>query len=123
MRWRLANERAAQTARCIDCAIITTGIRELHVLLQREINPELNTVTAYGDDYLVINQDRFETAVCFAPQGPVRGLDLRRPEEISSGFLEDLLGIQSASQDPMAFLEGATGPSLPADAPEVLLIG
>jgi uncharacterized protein len=92
------------------------------VLLQKDSNPELNTVTAYGDDYLEINRERFESAVCFAPQGPVRSLDVQRPGDIDAALLQDLIGVQAGAQDPMAFLDDAPA-ALPPDAPEVVLIG
>ncbi|WP_322997341.1 Mth938-like domain-containing protein [Castellaniella sp.] len=92
------------------------------MLLQKDFNPTLNTVTAYGADHLEINRVRFETAVCFSPEGPVKSLDLRTPAEIDSAFLKTLIGLGAADQDPMAFLDDSP-PTLPADAPEVLLIG
>lgn len=92
------------------------------MLLQKDFNPTLNTVTAYGEHHLEINQVRFETAVCFGPEGPVRSLDLRTSADINSVFLKTLVGLDAAHQDPLAFLDDAP-PSLPADAPEVLLIG
>jgi uncharacterized protein len=92
------------------------------LLLQKDSNPELNTVTAYGDDYLEINRERFESAVCFTPQGPVRNLDVSLPGDIDAALLETLIGLGAVRQDPLAFLDDAP-PALPPDAPEVVLIG
>ncbi|CAM5195237.1 Xcc1710-like domain-containing protein OS=Castellaniella defragrans OX=75697 GN=HNR28_003160 PE=4 SV=1 [Castellaniella defragrans] len=92
------------------------------MLLQKDSNPELNTVTAYGEDYLEINRERFESAICFKPQGPVRNLDVRLPDEIDTALLQALVGLESIAQDPLAFLDD-TPPALPPDAPEVVLIG
>ena len=92
------------------------------MLLQKDSNPELNTVTAYGDDYLEINRQRFESAICFTPQGPIRNLEVRLPHEIDAALLKALVGLQAVVQDPLAFLDDAP-PTLPPEAPEVVLIG
>ncbi|WP_345797648.1 MTH938/NDUFAF3 family protein [Castellaniella sp. MT123] len=92
------------------------------MLLQKDINPALNTVTAYGEHHLEINRVRFETAVCFGPEGPVRSLDLRTAADIDAAFLKALIGLDELVRDPLAFLDD-TPPTLPHDAPEVLLIG
>ncbi|MFT0534124.1 Mth938-like domain-containing protein [Castellaniella hirudinis] len=91
------------------------------MLLQKDFNPALNTVTAYGEHHLEINQTRYETAVCFGPEGPIQTLDLHSAADIDGAFLKTLVGLD-APRDPMAFLDDAP-PSLPKDAPEVLLIG
>jgi len=93
------------------------------VLLQKDFNPALNTVTAYGEHHLEINRVRFETAVCFGPEGPVRHVELQAATDIDAAFLKTLVGLDAARQDPMAFLDDAPAAALPADAPEVLLIG
>ncbi|MGB6241954.1 MAG: MTH938/NDUFAF3 family protein [Castellaniella sp.] len=91
------------------------------MLLQKDFNPALNTVTAYGEHHLEINRVRFEATVCFGPEGPVRELELRTVAEIDAAFLKALVGLDAA-QDPLAFLDD-TPSTLPKDAPEVLLIG
>lgn len=95
---------------------------EQAVLLQKDSNPALNTVTAYGDDYLEINQERFRSTVCFTPQGPIRNLDLRFVTEIDAALLKALAGVDALKPDPMAFLDDVP-PGLPPDAPEVMIIG
>lgn len=92
------------------------------MLLQKDFNPALNTVTAYGEHHLEINQVRYENAVCFGPEGPVRAVEISRVHEISAAFLKTLLGLDQPSDDPMAFLDD-TPSHLPDNAPEVLLIG
>ena len=94
------------------------------MLLQKEQNPALNTVTAYGDGFLEINRVRYDSAICFAPEGPVRSLPVRTTADIDAAFLQDLVGLKLADRDPLALLDDAA-PALeaPADAPEVLLIG
>lgn len=94
------------------------------MLLQKESNPSLNTVTAYGEGYLEINRERFETSVCLAPEGPIRTLSLHSVADIDSTLLTELVGLRAAPQDPMAFLDDAPPPlERPDDAPEVVLIG
>lgn len=94
------------------------------MLLQKDTNPDLNTVTAYGDDYLEINQVRYTTAIYFTPAGPVHDLELHSVAEIDATCLQDLVGLQTGTQDPLAFLDDEpAAPSLPPDAPEVVLIG
>ena len=94
------------------------------MLLQKDQNPALNTVTAYGDGFLEINRVRYDSALCFAPEGPICSLSIRTPAEIDAAFLQDLIGLTPAARDPLAFLDDAA-PALeaPVDAPEVLLIG
>jgi len=85
----------------------------------------LNTVTAYGDDYIEVNQVRFSHAVAFGPEGPVAHWPVQAPDQITPELLRQAAGLPEAVRDPLAFLdeaEGAPAP-LPPDAPEVLLIG
>uniref|UniRef100_UPI00334183DC Mth938-like domain-containing protein n=1 Tax=Castellaniella defragrans TaxID=75697 RepID=UPI00334183DC len=98
------------------------GVTEPSVLLQKDSNPTLNTVTAYGDDYLEINRVRFWTAISFTPEGPIRSLDLNSPADIDAELLRGLAGLKDSRSDPLAFLDDAP-PALPPDAPEVILIG
>ena len=94
------------------------------MLLQKDLNPALNTVTAYGDGVLEINRVRYEGAICFAPEGPVRNVAVRSAAQIDAAFLQDLIGLKQAPRDPLAFLDDeAPAVELPDDAPEVLLIG
>lgn len=92
--------------------------------LQKEINPSLNTITGYGDHYLEVNRERYESSLCVSPEGPVRSMDLHSASEIDAELLQALVGLNTAPQDPLAFLDDAPAtPALPDDAPEVLIIG
>ena len=89
----------------------------------------LNTVTAYGPDYIEVNKVRFSHAVAFGPEGAVAEWPVRSPADITSALLEQASGLSRASRDPLAFLDdpesaagGLTGARSP-DAPEVLLVG
>ncbi|MFC3339591.1 Mth938-like domain-containing protein [Paracandidimonas soli] len=91
--------------------------------LQNEANPALNTVTAYGSDYIEINEVRYRHAVHFAPEGEIHQLDVQDVSDFTAELLRELAGLRKASSDPMAFLEGNTALVRAADAPEVVLIG
>lgn len=90
--------------------------------LQSESNPALNTVTAYGDDYIEINAITYRHAVYFGPEGEIHHWPASSPEAIGPSLLRQAAGLTETRVDPMAFLDGAA-PTRPADAPEVLLIG
>lgn len=90
--------------------------------LQSESNPALNTVTAYGDDYIEINAVTYRHAVYFGPEGEIHQWAANAPGSISRALLRQAVGLVESRPDPMAFLDG-TPPTRPADAPEVLLIG
>jgi uncharacterized protein len=86
----------------------------------------LNTVTAYGDGYIEVNRVRFSHAVAFGPEGAVADWPVAKPADITSPLLYQAIGIPQPQRDPLAFLdepETAGSAALPADAPEVLLIG
>ncbi|MBF6615166.1 MAG: Mth938-like domain-containing protein [Candidimonas sp.] len=92
--------------------------------LQSESNPALNTVTAYGNDYIEINEVTYGHAVYFAPEGPIHTWEVHRFSDITAATLKLVAGIVEVPADPMAFLDGGgSGPRKPPDAPEVLLIG
>lgn len=86
---------------------------------------KLNTVTAYGDGYIEVNLIRFSHAVVFGPEGDINHWPVSEADAITATLLRQAAGLPEAAADPMAFLdepEGAPAP-LPADAPEVLLVG
>lgn len=84
----------------------------------------LNTVTAYGDGYIEVNQVRFSHSVAFGPEGPVAEWPARTPADITPALLQQAAGIESAAPDPLAFLDAPEQtPARPVDAPEVLLVG
>lgn len=90
--------------------------------LQSESNPALNTVTAYGDDYIEINAVTYRHAVYFGPEGEIHHWAANAPGAINRSLLRQAVGLIESRPDPMAFLDG-TPPARPADAPEVLLVG
>ena len=93
------------------------------VQLQSESNPALNTVTAYGDDYIEINEISYGHAVYFAPEGEIQTWPVQLVGDITAAVLRAVAGLGEAKVDPMAFLDGNPALQKPADAPEVLLIG
>ncbi|NYT59084.1 hypothetical protein H0A65_09135 [Alcaligenaceae bacterium] len=91
--------------------------------LQSESNPALNTVTAYGHNYVEINEVSYTHPVYFAPEGEVHAWQVATAADISAATLREIAGLTDAKPDPMAFLDGNTALQKPADAPEVVLIG
>ncbi len=84
----------------------------------------LNTVTAYGEDYIEVNLTRYAHAVWFGPEGPISTWEVRSFEDITTERLKEVAGIQRASVDPMAFLDDpADSPAAAPDMPEVMLVG
>jgi len=85
----------------------------------------LNTVTAYGDGYIEVNQVRFSHAIAFAPEGPVASWPVQRPADITASLLQQAAGLAEVVRDPLAFLDEpeAGAGARPANAPEVLLVG
>lgn len=84
----------------------------------------LNTVTAYGEDYIEVNLTRYAHAVWFGPEGPIAAWDVRAVEDITTQRLKEVAGIAEAPRDPMAFLDDpGDSATAPANAPEVLLVG
>ena len=93
--------------------------------LHSDSAPALNTVTAYGDDYIEVNMTRYGHAVRFGPEGAVQAWDVKRFQDITTDKLREVAGLEQAPVDPMAFLDGPEDAALtaPANAPEVLLVG
>lgn len=91
--------------------------------LQSETNPALNTVTAYGHDYIEINEVSYGHAVYFGPEGDINAWPVKTVDDITADTLRAIAGLAAAKVDPMAFLDAGAAPQRPADAPEVLLIG
>ena len=90
--------------------------------LQREHNPALNAITAYGDDYVAINFQRHDHSIFFAPEGPIQDLAIQSASELTAAHLRAFAGLDQVRQDPMAFLDDAP-PARPDNAPELILIG
>lgn len=92
------------------------------MLLQKDSNPALNTITAYGEDYIEVNRVRFDTAICVSPEGAIRSLDIQSVGQIDTALLRELARLENRRKDPMAFLNDVPE-QLPENAPEVILIG
>lgn len=92
------------------------------MLLQKDSNPALNTITAYGEHYIEVNRVRFDTAICVSPEGAIRSLDIQSAAQIDTALLRDLARLEDRRKDPMAFLNDVPE-QLPENAPEVILIG
>lgn len=92
------------------------------MLLQREANSSLNTVSAYGDDYIEINGVRYEHAVYFDPINQIQKWDVNNIQDVTKNKIYQAIGIDKKTQSPMDFLDNVT-PSKPENAPEVVLIG
>lgn len=92
--------------------------------LQAESNPALNTITAYGDDYIEINAVTYNHAVFFWPEGEVRRWDASGVKDITGAQLMAIAGLTPAATSPLDFLdEPENRQRRPDNAPEVLLVG
>lgn len=84
----------------------------------------LNTITAYGDGYIEVNQVRFSHSVVFGPEGAVSHWPVQTPADITATLLRQAAGLPETVSNPLDFLDEPSGPSArPANAPEVLLVG
>lgn len=90
--------------------------------LHSESNPALNTVTAYGHDYIEINRITYAHAVYFAPEGDIHPWHVQTVADITAQELRQIAQLPESSADPMAFLDNAPSKK-PDDAPEVVLLG
>lgn len=92
--------------------------------LQAESNPALNTITAYGDDYIEINAVTYNHAVFFWPEGEVKRWDAHGVKDITGAQLMAIAGLTPAATNPLDFLdEPEDRQRRPDNAPEVLLVG
>ena len=94
--------------------------------LHSDPSSALNTVTAYGDDYIEVNLVRYAHAVWFGPEGAIHPWPVRTMAEVTAATLRDPAGLIAAPADPMAFLDATDGPVgdiASPDSPEVLILG
>jgi len=94
--------------------------------LHSDHNPGLNTVTAYGAGYIEVNQQRFEGAVAFGPEGEVESWPVQVSADITAELLLRAAGLAAApADDPFAALGGDETEArvTPAGNTEVLLVG
>lgn len=91
------------------------------LLLQKESNPGLNTITAYGAGYIEINGAAYRHAVRFGPEGPIETWAIDDVAQLTLAALQEIAGVEAASADPMAFLDDLPPRSIAGT--EVVLIG
>ena len=91
--------------------------------IQKEVNPALNTVTAYGDDYIEINKTRHTQSIYFSPEGEIHDLGVQNPTDFTTELLQKITGLHVAQSDAMAFLDNTAPVYENPDQIEVLLIG
>ncbi len=92
--------------------------------LHDDVNPSLNTVTAYGAGFIEINQARFQTAIAFGPEGEIRTWPAQSAADISTDLLLQACAMAKASQTPLDFLDADEGSNaFDPNRPEVLLVG
>jgi len=84
------------------------------VKLQPDRQPTLNTVSAYGPNYIEINAQRYDHSIILGPEGPVLEWSFNRFEDLKS---EDFALI--ASQKPAVVIFGS-GQKIRFPQPELL---
>ena len=89
--------------------------------LQKESNPGLNTITAYGTGYVEINGQPYRHPVRFGPEGPIQQWPIEDAAQLTLAALREIAGVEEAAADPLAFLDNA--PSVASSGTEVVLIG
>lgn len=93
--------------------------------LHADVNPSLNTVTAYGPGFIEINRVRYERAVSFGPEGDIDHWPAVNAQDISTALLRQACRLTQTKVDPLAFLDADENAAAPRDPnqPEVLLVG
>lgn len=92
--------------------------------LHNDANPSLNTVTSYGEGFIEINQNRYDSAIAFGPEGAISHWPASNAADISAQLLLQACGLSQASSNPLSFLEADDdAPALDPNRPEVLLVG
>ncbi len=94
--------------------------------LHSDPSSALNTVTAYGDDYIEVNSVPYSHAVWFGPEGPIHQWSVRAIDEVTAATLRQPAGLIAAPNEPLVFLDAGDCPpaDIPGpDSPEVLIVG
>ena len=91
------------------------------MLLQKESNPGLNTITAYGAGYIEINGTAYRHSVRFGPEGDINEWPFNDARDLTLAALQEVAGVTESAPDPLAFLDGS--PSMNTSGVEVVLIG
>lgn len=92
------------------------------MLLQKEERTALNTVTAYGDDYIEVNEVRYPHAIYFRPEGEIQTWGIEQATQITTTLVEQAAGITRAAPSAFDLLNDTAAPRY-ENAPEVLIIG
>lgn len=82
----------------------------------------LNTINAYGPDYIMVNEVVYESGILVRPEGDILTWPITTIEAVTTDELRQVCALEEAPMDPIAFLEDAE-PALDPNRPEVLLIG
>jgi Uncharacterized conserved protein len=91
------------------------------LLLQKESNPGLNTITAYGAGYIEINGTAYRHPIRFGPEGDIDEWPIQDAAQLTLAALKEIAGVTDTAQDPLAFLDGDRG--INTSGTEVVLIG
>jgi uncharacterized protein len=84
------------------------------VKLQPDQQPSLNTVSAYGPNYIEINAQRYDSSVIVSPEGPVLDWACGRFEDLQIKDFEKI-----AAQKPAVVILGS-GKTIRFPRPEIL---
>ncbi len=92
------------------------------MLLQKEERGALNTVTAYGEDHIAINEVSYPHAVYFRPEGEIHTWDVQEVQQITTALVEQAAGVTRLANSAFDLLDDI--PTIRyQNAPEVLIIG
>ncbi|MDO5679382.1 MAG: MTH938/NDUFAF3 family protein [Pelistega sp.] len=92
------------------------------MLLQKEERGALNTVTAYSEDHIAINEITYPHPVYFRPEGEIHTWDVQDVQHITTALVEQAAGVTRQSSSAFDLLDDA--PKIRYEnAPEVLIIG
>ena len=91
--------------------------------LQLQSRTPANTVTAYGDDYIEINEQKFHHAIFFRPEGPISQWQVTSLKDVTTEALIEAAGLIKKEQDPFAFLDDNGNRPHYDNAPELIIIG
>ncbi|AIL32795.1 Mth938-like domain-containing protein [Basilea psittacipulmonis] len=91
------------------------------MLLQQELTPHLNTITAYGNGFIEINAQKFHQPVFLRPNGNIQEWNIRSLDDINLDMLEKIAGVTHASSDVFDFLEDQV--KRYENGPELMIIG
>lgn len=91
--------------------------------LQEQKGSSANTVTAYGDDYIEINEEKHTQSVFFRPEGDVKTWSIQSIQDISLAALVEAAALVEEAADPFALLDGNQSGPRYSNKPELIVIG